>query len=98
MAVDFGSNCVLPGRIPMFKGNILLVEDNPDDGFAFNWAIKKAGISDTLNIARDGQEALNYLKGEGKYSDRIAFPIPDLIFLDLKLPYFNVIEVLAWIR
>src|SRR5688572_1167644 len=77
---------------------MLLVEDNEDDVFLMKRALDAAGIVNPLFIAEDGQEAIDYLSGEGKFQDRLAHPIPTLIFLDLKLPLIKGLEVLAWIR
>jgi CheY-like chemotaxis protein len=77
---------------------ILLVEDNDDDVFLMKRALAKAKLSLPMQVAVDGQQALDYLAGIGKYSDRCAFPLPGCIFLDLKLPYVHGFEVLAWIR
>src|SRR5277367_893529 len=77
---------------------ILLVEDQPSDVFLMERALKKAQIPNPLQVACDGQEAIDYLSGSGKFSDRTQFPIPSIIFLDLKLPYKNGFEVLTWIR
>jgi len=78
--------------------NLLLVEDSEDDVFLMSRALRKAGLSVHLQIAVDGQEALDYLQGAGKYADRTAFPLPDIVFLDLKLPYVHGFDVLAWLR
>jgi|SRR5882724_1049747 len=77
---------------------ILLVEDSDDDVFFMRYALKKAGISYPVHLAADGQEAVDYLTGTDKYSDRQAFPLPTLILLDLKLPFLSGFEVLAWMR
>jgi len=77
---------------------ILLVEDNEDDAFAFRWALKKAQINRPLFVATDGKQAIEYLAGEGSFSDRSAHPLPSLVFLDLKLPYFTGWDVLTWVR
>lgn len=77
---------------------ILLVEDNEDDVFLMERALKSAGILNPLYVAEDGQEAIHYLSGTGKYQDRNAHPMPRIIFLDLKLPIMLGHEVLAWIR
>jgi CheY-like chemotaxis protein len=47
---------------------------------------------------RDGQEAIQYLCGEGDYSDRARYPIPFLVLLDLRLPKLSGFEVIAWMR
>lgn len=79
------------------SATILLVEDESSDVFLMKRALKSAHIVNPLQVANDGQEAVDYLSGEGKFSDRIQFPIPSIIFLDLKLPYKNGFEVLTWI-
>jgi CheY-like chemotaxis protein len=80
------------------NATILLVEDEPSDVFLMKRALKKAQILNPLQVVSDGQEAINYLSGVDKFSDRTQFPIPSIIFLDLKLPYKNGFEVLEWIR
>lgn len=49
-------------------------------------------------VLKNGQEAVNYLSNEGKYTDKASNPLPFVIFLDLKLPYLDGFEVLTWIR
>jgi CheY-like chemotaxis protein len=78
--------------------HILLVEDNDDDVFAFQRALKKAQISDPMQVVTDGRQALDYLGGSGAYADRSKHPVPAVVFLDLKLPYHDGFEVLGWIR
>jgi len=80
------------------NGTILLVEDDPNDVFLMKRALKGAAITNPLKIAEDGQQAIDYLAGAEQFANRHEFPIPDLIFLDLKLPYKNGFEVLEWIR
>jgi CheY-like chemotaxis protein len=77
---------------------VLLVEDNNDDIFFMKRALKRAGLPWTLHVVTDGQQALNYLAGNGAYANRAEFPLPAFILLDLKLPYRNGLEILAWIR
>src|SRR5437899_3388971 len=77
---------------------ILLVEDNEDDIFLMRRALKKAQIVTNLQSVTDGQQALDYLSGAGQFSDRGVFPLPTVVFLDLKLPYVGGFEVLAWLR
>src|ERR1041384_5062017 len=80
------------------NGTILLVEDNPDDVFFMQRAVKAAAVQNPLQIAVDGQEAIDYLAGAGKFSDRAAFPLPCLMLLDLKLPRKTGHDVLRWVR
>jgi CheY-like chemotaxis protein len=77
---------------------ILQVEDDPNDVFLLQHAMRKAGIANPTQIARDGQEAIDYLQGSGKFADREQFPLPCLVLLDLKLPYVMGLDVLRWIR
>jgi two-component system response regulator len=77
---------------------ILLVEDSPDDVFFFRRAVQKSGFSSVTNVAVDGVEAMDYLLNKGKFADAAAFPPPDIMFLDLKLPHVNGFEVLQWMR
>jgi CheY-like chemotaxis protein len=77
---------------------ILLVDDNEDDVFLMERAVKGAGIKNPVHVVSDGEEAINYLSGAGQYSDRELFPFPAVVFLDLKLPFKSGHEVLQWIR
>jgi CheY-like chemotaxis protein len=77
---------------------ILQVEDDPNDVFFLEHAMKKAGVTNPIQVAVDGQQAIDYLKGAGKFADRELFPLPCLVLLDLKLPYVMGLEVLKWIR
>ena len=79
------------------KPTILLVEDNDEDVFLLRRALRKHNLECSLQTAEDGEEAIEYLGGTGKYVDRRAYPFPSLVLLDLKLPYVNGFEVLAWI-
>ena len=60
--------------------------------------MRKVGVANPIQVASDGQQAIDYLKGAGKYADREKFPLPCLVLLDLKLPYVMGLDVLKWIR
>jgi two-component system response regulator len=77
---------------------ILLVEDNPNDEELTLRALKKANIANQVAIARDGQEALDFLFGTGKYAGREPATMPAVVLLDLKLPKLDGIDVLQRIR
>lgn len=78
--------------------HILLVEDNPLDVELTLDAFREARLSNSIHVVRTGQEALNYLFGREKFSDRQAYPLPTLILLDLKLPGIDGHEVLRQIK
>jgi CheY-like chemotaxis protein len=78
--------------------SILLVEDNEDDAWMMKMACQRTGIPHSLHIVTDGDAAVDYLAGTGPYADRTAFPLPHLVFLDIKLPKRSGHEVLEWLR
>jgi CheY-like chemotaxis protein len=82
----------------MKNGTILLVEDNEDDVFLMRRALKSAKIGNPLQVMEDGQQAIDYLSGTGAYADRNAFPYPEVVFLDLKLPHKSGFDVLTWLQ
>lgn len=82
----------------MDKKIILLVEDNPDDVELTLRAFKQNNILNTVVIAKDGVEALDYLFGSGIYAGRDVKNMPVVTLLDLKLPKINGMEVLKTIR
>ena len=74
---------------------ILLVEDNPGDVRLVKESLKDIKVLNNLRVAKDGQEALDFLHREGDYAE---VPHPDLILLDLNLPKKDGREVLAEIK
>ncbi len=80
------------------KFTVLLVEDDLNDIFLVKRAFKLAQIQNPLQVVTDGQDAINYLRGAGKYSDRDAFPLPKLIVMDIKMPRKTGFEVLEWVK
>lgn len=77
---------------------ILLVEDNADDVVFMKRAISNSGIREQMGVASDGETAIGWLGGSGKYGDRNRYPLPSLVFLDLKMPGKSGLDVLKWIR
>lgn len=77
---------------------ILLVEDSEHDVFFFHQAMKKAAVTMPVEVVSDGMAAISYLSGDPPYSDRMQFPLPSIIVLDLKLPKKSGHEILEWLR
>ena len=78
--------------------HILLVEDNPDDVELAMHALRKENLGNLIQIARDGEEALDFLFCRGRFSARNRADPPKLVLLDLKLPKVDGIEVLREIK
>jgi two-component system response regulator len=77
---------------------ILLVEDNESDELLTTRALKKANIENAMVVARDGEEALDYLFGRGPYAGRAVSDLPAVVLLDLNLPKIGGLDVLRSIR
>ncbi len=77
--------------------NILVAEDDCDDVLLLSRAFKRGGISANLFFVSDGQEAIEFLQGTGRYADRPRYPIPDLLVVDLNMPGVGGMEVLEWL-
>lgn len=77
---------------------MLYVEDDENDVFIMRRALQHSRRLWRVNAVADGQQAMNYLLGAGKYADRQEFTEPDIVLLDLSLPLMSGFEVLAAIR
>lgn len=80
------------------KVEILLVEDNPSDLELALHALRKNKVTNLIEVARDGAEALDFIFCEGKYASRRIDNAPRVILLDLKLPKVDGLEVLERIK
>lgn len=80
------------------SGIILLVEDNPDDAELTLRAFEKSKLVNRVVVARDGQEALEYLFSTGPHAARTEEDDPQVVLLDLKLPKLDGLNVLRRIR
>jgi CheY-like chemotaxis protein len=77
---------------------ILLAEDREDDVILVQKAFERSSILNPLFVVRDGQEAIDYLSGVFPFSDRVRFPMPALLLLDLKMPRADGFDVLRWLK
>lgn len=79
-------------------GVIFLLENSTDYLFCLDQAFRNVQVMNPLRVARYGNEAILYLKGVGIYGDRIHYPLPSLIIIDLTIPDGSGMAVLGWIR
>jgi CheY-like chemotaxis protein len=77
---------------------ILLAEDRDDDVVLIRKSFEKALVPHTFFVVKNGEETISYLAGEGRFSNRAEFPLPDLLLLDLKMPGMDGFDVLRWIK
>ena len=75
-----------------------MVEDDAGEVMLLQKAFKKAGAGVAAQFVVNGEEAMDYLSGEGQFNDRASFPEPHLIIMDLKMPGKDGFEVLKWFR
>jgi len=77
---------------------IVIVEDNENDARLLELAFRAIGRKTPIQMVEDGGTAIEYLRGSGKYEDRVAFPFPNVLFVDLKMPKVGGFEVLRWLK
>ncbi|HKW16327.1 MAG TPA: response regulator [Terriglobales bacterium] len=77
---------------------ILLVEDEVSDANLITRAFEKAKVMNPVVHLSDGDKALRYLAGKAEYADRLKYPLPAVILLDLKLPGATGMQILQWMR
>lgn len=77
---------------------ILLVEDNPNDVILTLRALKKKNLVNNIQVVSDGAEAIDFIFAKNEYAQRNMDDFPRVIFLDLKLPKINGLEVLAKLK
>jgi len=78
--------------------SVLILANFPEDARLLRMALEKAHFDNPIRELWDGDQAIAYLQGEGKFENRQFFPLPRLILLDLNLPKRSGLEVLQWIR
>jgi CheY-like chemotaxis protein len=77
---------------------VLIAEDNENDIVMLQRAFRQASITAPIQYVSNGEQAIAYLKGDGRFSRRDEFPLPDLLLLDLKMPRKSGFDVLEWLR
>jgi CheY-like chemotaxis protein len=77
---------------------VLVVEDDPVDAMLLRRTLKKIRSTIVVQIATDGEKAIEYLAGEGSFADRQRFPFPNFIITDLKMPGVDGFDVLEWLQ
>jgi CheY-like chemotaxis protein len=80
------------------RAPILVADDDEQDIFLLRRAFKKAGLSHAILDVHDGEEVMRYLLGGNGFDDRVRFPMPALLVLDIKMPKANGFDVLAWLK
>ena len=86
----------------MKRGFVMLVADDDANDLALlklavELGARKAGIRITVQAVEDGETAIAYLSGGGKFARRDIFPFPDIIVLDLKMPGLDGLDILEWL-
>lgn len=82
----------------MKANSILYAEDQDNDVLFLELALKRANLPHVLTAVSDGAQALDYLAGAGVFADRVRYPFPALVLLDINMPKKSGFEVLEWIR
>ena len=85
-----------PAAVKVFT--VLHIDDDPNDTELLRAAARRADAHLDLQNVEDGEQAMAYLNGVGPYADRVCYPLPALILLDLKMPRATGFELLKWIR
>jgi CheY-like chemotaxis protein len=80
------------------RPTVLYAEDDANDAFFMEIAFEDLKRAESLRIVTNGKKAIEYLTGAGEFADRVKYPAPTLLLLDVKMPAMSGLEVLAWVR
>ena len=80
------------------RETVLLVEDDRNDTMLLQRVFERFNLARPLQVVGSGETAVAYLDGQGDYGNRQEYPLPTLMFVDLKLPGMSGFEVLTWVR
>lgn len=87
----------LEGRASAASGDsVLIVDDSESDIFFLLRAFAASGVRNPVHVVRSGSEAIEFLEGSGKFENQRRFPLPKIVFLDLRMPPPNGLDVLRW--
>jgi CheY-like chemotaxis protein len=78
--------------------SVLLVEDNNNDALLVKCTLEDAGIPNPVHTVETAEQAMEYLAGSEKYADRVLYPLPSAVFVDLKLPGKSGHDLLKWMN
>jgi CheY-like chemotaxis protein len=78
--------------------SVLVIDDSDDDGKLLEFAMQQLDRFRLIGRLTDGEEAMAYLKGDGRFADRQAYPFPDLLLLDLRMPRVDGFQILQWLH
>ena len=81
-----------------YHATLLIVDDDENDRFFIEKAFRSIGVTDPIHVASGGQQAIDYMMGDGKYSDREKFAYPTFVMTDLKMPGIDGFGVLQHLK
>lgn len=81
-----------------YDATILVAEDSPDDRHFIELGLRKIGVKGPIHLVEGGDQAIAYMKGEGRYSDRNQFAYPSFVMTDLKMPQGDGFTVLDFLK
>jgi CheY-like chemotaxis protein len=91
-------NLVGPHFMKKYHSTIMIVDDNPNDLLFIEKSFREIGVKDPIHKITGGQEAIAYMMGEGKYSDRSMYAYPTFITTDFKMPRTDGFAVLEHLK